>query len=117
MNQVGHLQKLHEKYFDKGLRIIAISRSLSGMVFAPSGAADLLKSSKSICDLSIGRCPSPFKQEDQRVTLEVPSVRQPGGRAVWRHGIGDHRDDVLDSQRRVREIITARVGDKVVKGR
>lgn len=32
MQQVGHLQKLHEKYFDKGLRIVAISAEPVGTV-------------------------------------------------------------------------------------
>ena len=32
MQQVGHLQKLHEKYFDKGLRIIAVTAEPAGTV-------------------------------------------------------------------------------------
>jgi len=32
MQQVGHLQKLHEKYFDQGLRIIAITAEPTGPV-------------------------------------------------------------------------------------
>ncbi|MEM8882692.1 MAG: redoxin domain-containing protein [Planctomycetota bacterium] len=32
MQQVGHLQKLHEKYFDKGLRVIAISSESIGTI-------------------------------------------------------------------------------------
>jgi len=32
MGQVAHLQKLHEKYFDKGLRIVAITKEATGIV-------------------------------------------------------------------------------------
>jgi len=32
MAQVGHLTQLHEKYFDKGLRIIAISKESAGLI-------------------------------------------------------------------------------------
>ena len=35
MQKVGHLQKLHEKYFDKGLRIIAITKENPGVVEGP----------------------------------------------------------------------------------
>jgi len=34
MQQVGHLQKLHEKYFDQGLRIVAITAEPTGTVEA-----------------------------------------------------------------------------------
>ena len=32
MGQVAHLQKLNEKYFDKGLRIIAVTKEATGLV-------------------------------------------------------------------------------------
>lgn len=78
------------------------------------GAPDLLESSKSTCDFSIGRCPSSLKREDQRVTFEVPSVGQAAGGSVWGHDIRDLRDDVLGSQRRFRALISARIGDEIV---